>query len=193
MKLARELRELSADIVPALEQLPVCAFIVDSEGRIRWANEHFIAVFGDLRGRPAESIVAPEDQALTRSERAKKLLGVKGTSDYEIHLMLPSGERRRVELSSVALKDGSSVVGVFGILRPIETTKASSPEAADKLTPRQHEVLRLLARGSSTRQIAADLHLSVDTVRNHVRGILKGLGVHSRIQAIAVARRNHLL
>jgi DNA-binding NarL/FixJ family response regulator len=57
------------------------------------------------------------------------------------------------------------------------------------LTPRQSEVVRLLEHGRSTRQIAEELHLSPETVRNHVRALLRALGVHSRLEAVALARR----
>jgi DNA-binding NarL/FixJ family response regulator len=67
------------------------------------------------------------------------------------------------------------------------------PTAHPHLTPRQTEVLRLLEHGRSTNQIAAELHLSTETVRNHVRGILQALDVHSRLEAVAVARHDHLV
>ena len=60
------------------------------------------------------------------------------------------------------------------------------------LTPRQAEVLRLLERGHSTSQISGELHLSPETVRNHIRHLFRALGVHSRIEAVAVARHSHL-
>ena len=61
-----------------------------------------------------------------------------------------------------------------------------------ELTPRQAEVLRLLEHGRSTDQIAEELHLSRETVRNHIRHILQALGVHSRLEAVALARHEHL-
>jgi len=60
------------------------------------------------------------------------------------------------------------------------------------LTPRQAEVLRLLEHGRSTDQIAEELHLSRETVRNHIRHLLQALGVHSRLEAVALARQEHL-
>jgi two-component system NarL family response regulator len=83
--------------------------------------------------------------------------------------------------------NGERVVGVFGLLeeRPDDTPTAPHPH----LTPRQVEVLRLLEQGRSTKQIAADLHLSTETVSNHVRNVLRAMGVHSRIEAVAAARR----
>jgi two-component system response regulator DevR len=55
----------------------------------------------------------------------------------------------------------------------------------EHLTPRQLEVLRLLAAGSSTERIASELYLSVETVRWHVKSILRKLRVSSRAEAIA--------
>ena len=48
----------------------------------------------------------------------------------------------------------------------------------------------MLEQGRSTRQIAQELHLSRETVRNHVRHLTRALGVNSRLEAVALARRN---
>lgn len=64
---------------------------------------------------------------------------------------------------------------------------------APSLTPRQHEVLRLLERGLTTKEIAAELGISRFTVNNHVRAILGALGASSRSGAIYEARRLNLL
>ena len=61
------------------------------------------------------------------------------------------------------------MVGVFGLL---EERPDDSPAPPAHLTPRQVEVLRLLEQGRSTKQIAAELHLSNETVRNHIRASL---------------------
>ena len=57
------------------------------------------------------------------------------------------------------------------------------------LTPREHEVLRLLVEGRSNRQIAEQLFISGKTASVHVTNILAKLGVHSRLEAAATARR----
>jgi DNA-binding CsgD family transcriptional regulator len=57
------------------------------------------------------------------------------------------------------------------------------------LTPRQRDVLAGLAHGKSTEQIAAELVVTPVTVRNHVAKILAALGAHSRLEAVATARR----
>ncbi len=61
------------------------------------------------------------------------------------------------------------------------------------LTPRQREVLWLLADGRSTAQIAEQLGISVNTVRNHEQNILRRLGTHTQAGAVAAALRQHLI
>jgi DNA-binding NarL/FixJ family response regulator len=90
------------------------------------------------------------------------------------------------------LRDGDQVIGMFGQVVDIQVDEPP-PTAHPHLTPRQTEVLRLLERGRSTIQIAAELHLSTETVRNHIRHILRALGVNSRLEAVALTRRDYLL
>ena len=99
------------------------------------------------------------------------MLGTAPASEATGHLVSTAGTRVPVEVSSVALKDGERVVGVFGLIeeRPDDSATAPHPH----LTPRQVEVLRLLEQGHSTKQIAAELHLSTETVRNHVRRLFE--------------------
>jgi len=63
----------------------------------------------------------------------------------------------------------------------------------EQITPREQEVLRLLAEGLSNKEIAAKLHMSVDTERTHMMNILNKLGVHSRIQALLFAARHGIV
>ena len=50
----------------------------------------------------------------------------------------------------------------------------------------------MLEHGRSTRQIAQELHLRTETVRNHIRHMLRALGVHSRLEAVTLVRRQQL-
>src|SRR6266849_601435 len=64
--------------------------------------------------------------------------------------------------------------------------------AAPKLTEREMEVLKLVARGMNNRDIAKELFISENTVKNHVRNILEKLQIHSRMEAVMVAVREKL-
>ena len=58
----------------------------------------------------------------------------------------------------------------------------------ERLTPREKEVLRLMAEGTSSREIAHRLGISYTTVRTHIRSLGSKLGVHSKLEAIVKAR-----
>ncbi len=62
-----------------------------------------------------------------------------------------------------------------------------------RLTEREVQVLRLVARGMSNRDIAGDLFISENTVKNHVRNILDKLQLHSRVEAVMYAVRERIL
>jgi DNA-binding NarL/FixJ family response regulator len=64
---------------------------------------------------------------------------------------------------------------------------------APKLTEREMEVLRLVARGMNNRDIASELFISENTVKNHVRNILEKLQIHSRMEAVMIAVRDKLI
>jgi DNA-binding NarL/FixJ family response regulator len=64
---------------------------------------------------------------------------------------------------------------------------------APALTSRELEVLKLVAKGQSNREIGEDLFISENTVKNHVRNILEKLHLHSRMEAVIYAVRERLL
>ncbi|HET7088934.1 MAG TPA: LuxR C-terminal-related transcriptional regulator [Anaerolineae bacterium] len=70
---------------------------------------------------------------------------------------------------------------------------AQSPALIEPLSPREMEVLRLIAAGLSTAQIADELVITVGTVRNHLKNIYGKLDTHSRVQAVERARALKLL
>lgn len=71
--------------------------------------------------------------------------------------------------------------------------RSESPRAARSLTPRQQQVLELLADGVPAKVIARRLGIAEVTVRNHIQAILTTLRCHSQLEAIATARRGGLL
>ncbi len=64
---------------------------------------------------------------------------------------------------------------------------------APKLTDREMQVLKLVARGMNNRDIAKELFISDNTVKNHVRNILEKLQIHSRMEAVMVAVREKII
>ena len=67
------------------------------------------------------------------------------------------------------------------------------PGNAPRLTDRELEVLRLVAKGMNNREVAKQLFISENTVKNHVRNILDKLQLHSRMEAVMYAVREKLL
>ncbi|MEV6936011.1 response regulator transcription factor, partial [Streptomyces sp. NPDC051132] len=72
-------------------------------------------------------------------------------------------------------------------------TQDRPPKALDRLTSREREVLVLIAEGLSNTDIAARMHLSTGTVKDHVSAILNKLEVSGRVQAALLAQRAGLL
>ena len=79
------------------------------------------------------------------------------------------------------------------LLRDLRDHIDHPSEGTERLTPRELEVLRLMAEGLGTATTAARLRVSRATVRNHVQNIFGKLGVHTRLEAVAHARRHRLL
>jgi DNA-binding NarL/FixJ family response regulator len=72
------------------------------------------------------------------------------------------------------------------------TDKAAEPRGGE-LTPREHEVLTLLAEGLSVQQISRQLGLSIHTTRGYVKTLLAKLEAHSQLEAVIVAARRGLI
>jgi PAS domain S-box-containing protein len=183
--------EFPGDAQRALEDVQVPSYVIDRFGIIRWLNPAAERLVGDVRGRQQSSVVAPEQRREAKESFTRKLLGTEKSTEGKVVVLGPDGERIQVEISAVPLYDGGRIVGVFGLVPHREET--SPPDPHPHLTPRQNEVLHLLAHGRSTEQIADELHLSRETVRNHVRRMLIALDAHSRIEALAVAHREGIL
>lgn len=177
---------------PALEEIKMPAYVIDSTGRIRWLNEAAKEILGDCVGKMFTSVIEPDDARRARARFVERLHGI-DTRDFAIDLIAPDGEEVTVEISSVPLRANHRAIGMFGFAMPRQTARDRPPKFDGRLTPRQHEILTYIADGESTERIATKLHLSRETVRNHVRHILQRLGAGSRLEAVAIARRDEIL
>ena len=79
------------------------------------------------------------------------------------------------------------------VVPPAIAAKLAERLPGEELTPRELEVLRLLAEGKSNKLIGADLEITEVTVKSHVQNLFKKLNVLSRTEAISVANRRGLL
>lgn len=179
----------SMEMNEVLEHVNVPSYVIDRAGVIRWLNLAARNIVGDVQGRQFTSIVAPEETRRAKELFARKILGTTKVTDAGVVVIGSNGDRVTVDISSVPLVHGDHVVGVFGQVSDIVEEPHEHPDL--HLTPRQAEVLELLERGRSTRQIAEELHLSTETVRNHIRHLFRAIGAHSRLEAVAIANQAH--
>lgn len=184
---------LSSGVVETLEAIRVPAYVVDCQRRVRWQNAASIDLFGDLRGRLDGSVgLDPEDLRHVREAWARRLDGAP-SAELEVSVSRPEGTRIRVAVNSAPIKDGDGVIiGSFGLAHVLEELDSSS-ETAPKLSRRERQTLTFLAGGHSTAQMAQQMGISTETVRNHVKSLLRSLGARSRVEAVAKARRAGLI
>jgi DNA-binding NarL/FixJ family response regulator len=100
-----------------------------------------------------------------------------------------------------AVVQGQSLISPSMASKLLNEFNSLARQAADRreqlpapvLTARELEVLKLVARGMSNRDVADQLYISENTVKNHVRNILEKLHLHSRMEAVMYAVRKRLL
>jgi PAS domain S-box-containing protein len=149
------------------------------------------------------------DRSCNLRKMARRRQAVRG---FELDVQRADGDRLRAAISIVCVPGSRpATYTMLHLVRPVERDRAvedlvhrllstpvpsgpaDAPESLDRLTPREIEVLRLLASGAGNQQIAESLFISVATVRTHIEHILRKLDVHSKLEAVSVAHRNHLL
>jgi DNA-binding CsgD family transcriptional regulator len=130
----------------------------------------------------------------TRIDASVAVLVLRGahTGDLRvIHFLTPLPNKRSIG----APTPGSHAQRAPGAAGSRTTGPLDGSGTGDRpsLSPRETEVLLLLARGQSSQDIADLLCISVLTVRNHTRNILQKMGVHSQLEAVALAYRDGLV
>ncbi len=134
---------------------------------------------------------------LTASESAEDLLAAvkAGASGY---LTKDTPLPRLVDAMNDVLEGGAAVspaMGgkLFSSLRDLLRHHGSASARQPELTGRELEILTLVGVGNTSREIADQLYISENTVRNHVRNILDKLGMKSRFEAVNWAHREGLI
>ncbi|ANM31532.1 hypothetical protein ABI59_21145 [Acidobacteria bacterium Mor1] len=134
---------------------------------------------------------APDGRPFCSTRCAIRRQAARGIDELTHRVRLPEASGGGlVDLHSrvVPGADGPRIVHVLVPCPDTEEDReAAAPEPdprVSRLTPREREILSLLAAGATTAEVAAGLQVSGVTVRNHVQHILHKLEVHSRLEAI---------
>lgn len=193
--LEEQLAALAGDIHASLQEVPVPMYILDRKGTIIWLNDAAEKLVPGATGRKFTDVLAPDQVHHARRLFALRMLGSAPFADHTTTINPPGGERVEVDISSVPLRKGRQIVGVYGVIRVEHPVPSETAVAADApvLTPRQHEILRLLGEGLTTNQMAERMGLSPETVRNHVKSTLRELHAKSRLEGVLKAYRFGLL
>ena len=103
---------------------------------------------------------------------------------------------KSVSMSTIVIRDRSEPLLVHVIQDSVAEQVPNHDSTATtsvRLTPRQRQVLRLLAEGVTARGIAGRLGVAETTARNHIRAVLGELGAHSQLEAVERARAQGLV
>ena len=107
-----------------------------------------------------------------------------GASGY----LLKSAGRDEVLAAIVAVSEGGTYIQ-GSLMEPLLADATGVSRQTGRLSPREQEVLQLIADGSENKQIARELGLSEATVKTYIRGVFDRLDVSSRAEAVAVGLR----
>jgi len=167
----RQCRALSPDVVLMDMLMPVMDGIAATAAiRLEMPDTEVIALTSVL-----------EDEAVIGAVKAGAIgYLLKDTQADELRRAIKAAAAGQVQLSPAA---------AARLMREVRTPELP---AADSLTEREGEVLKLLAQGKANKQIARDLFIGEKTVKTHVSNILSKLGVQSRTQAALYAAQNGL-
>jgi len=141
-----------------------------------------LAALDDAPHRPAVVVLtsAADDENLVRAMHA-------GATSYL--LKTASADHVIVAVRDAAAGTASLSPELLTLLTQA-LRRPPPPDPFQPLSPRERDVLRLIARGHSNRQIARDLAIGEQTVKTHVRNILAKLGLQDRVQAAIFALRH---
>jgi PAS domain S-box-containing protein len=180
-----------------VDRLTVPASLHDIEGRFLHLNAAGERASGFSNAKMlGRSILDPVPQGARASVLAQFRRAIESgePTDFETVFVHGDGDVRGVRAQHFPLFEGDVVVGVLILAYDVRRPGGTVPvERQKQLTPRQHEILELVASGLSTTEIAEKLSLSVETVRNHLRGVRDELEAHTRVEAVATAQRLGLL
>jgi DNA-binding NarL/FixJ family response regulator len=196
-------------VLESEDDIDVLAEAGDGDEAVQFATEHMPdLVLMDVRMPARGGIEATREikdalphvkiLMLTISDEEEDLYDAikAGASGYllkEISIEEVADAIRKVHAgqSLISPSMASKLLNEFAAMAKKDEEKQQMP--APRLTEREMEVLTLVAQGLNNRDIAKELFISENTVKNHVRNILEKLHLHSRMEAVVYAVREKLL
>ncbi|MBZ5648670.1 MAG: response regulator transcription factor [Acidobacteriia bacterium] len=195
-------------LIQAQAQLEICGEAQDGRDAVEKARElHPDLVILDF-GMPILNGLDAARQILRERPHTEVLILTMHESDQVIREVLDAGARGYV-LKSDAGRDLVAAVKALQQKKTFFTSKVSQmvldgylkggvrpaggKPANDRLTPREREVVQLLAEGKSTKEVAAILGLSVKTAETHRSNIMRKLSLHSVSELVRYAIRNNII
>ncbi|KUG02338.1 two-component response regulator-like protein [hydrocarbon metagenome] len=182
--------------------IEVLTEVGDGQGAINIARkQHIDVILMDINMPGTNGIVAT--QVIKREIPSIKIIALTIYEDEEVVEMVRAG------VSAYVLKDvaGSDLIETIHkvmngeiVIHPrvanrlvSELTRAEQETDDVKLTKREKDVLALLVKGNSNKEMAENMFISEKTVKNHLTSIFRKLGVKDRTQAAVYALRNHIV
>lgn len=174
---------------------------LDLDGSIRSVEGPFETLSGykwsDLVGKAGRELIHPESFLTAEQHFREHVSGEREFALSELHVLNKHGDAVPVLATSMPIRNtDGAIVGARGMIHAIGDPVAARPAGRpnlktarpiEPLTPRQTEVLGLLSQGLSTREIAYRLVVTEETVRHHIRAILRAFEAHSRLEAVIQA------
>ena len=182
--------------IPAVEALAVPASLHDPEGRFVYMNVGAERVSGRLNaqtvGLHVTDLLPPEARDHVGAQ-FRRAVAEGEPSDFATKFVDAQGNEGYTRAQHLPLLEDGRVIAVLVLAWQALAPPTREATQHGQLTPRQLEVLALLAAGRSTLEIARELDLAHPTVRNHVRDLLAQLDAHTRVEAVAKAQSAGLL
>jgi DNA-binding CsgD family transcriptional regulator len=166
------------------------ARVAAEHARLRWLT--------DVDPPPQHELVAAWEGAVAAFEKFGHTFETARSRARLAEVLRAAGRSSEAADQAGQAMDVARQLGAQPLLAELRTSFPTGRQGAgaqldDLLTPREQEVLQLVAQGRSNREIGAHLFISGKTVSVHVSNILAKLGARGRLEAAAVARRRGLL
>lgn len=163
--------------------------LLDESRRIVSLNEAAVRLLGADRERLVGSNFSDRVLPAERERSAAEWLEFLRSGEYAAtrFLVRADGSTVHVDFAARLAEVDGERRAIYVVIPRDAPVPPPSPTAAELvLTPRERQIVMLIAMGRDTAEIAAELHVSPETVRSHVRNAMAKLDVHTRAQLVAV-------